>query len=114
MTIDETLTEIAAKHLGLETLEARNSDRLDFSEQGVGSIKDALAAAYAAGQTERDAFRRDAWLYGCVEKRFATLKSADAVKVLQLLGLPEWPYMSLASIVIEVEMGAQPTEAAHG
>lgn len=51
MTIDETLTEIAAKHLGLETLEARNSDRLDFSEQGVGSIKDALAAAYAAGQT---------------------------------------------------------------
>lgn len=51
MTIDQTLTEIAAKHLGLETLEARNSDSLDFSEQGVWGIKDALAAAYAAGQT---------------------------------------------------------------
>jgi len=34
--------------LGLETLETRNSDRLDFHETSVSSLKDALLAAYEA------------------------------------------------------------------
>ncbi|HEY3325048.1 MAG TPA: hypothetical protein VGP72_31635 [Planctomycetota bacterium] len=44
------IAKIARETLRLETLEARNSDRLDFHEQAVWSIKDALVAAYRAGQ----------------------------------------------------------------
>lgn len=46
---DDMLTVIAAKHLNLTTLETRNSDGLDFSDQAVWSIKAALEAAYEAG-----------------------------------------------------------------
>ena len=44
------LLEIAAKHFGLETLETRNSDGLDFHDVAVWSIRAALEAAFAAGQ----------------------------------------------------------------
>ena len=44
------LLEIAAKHFHIETLEARNSDRLDFHDVAVWSIRAALEAAFAAGQ----------------------------------------------------------------
>jgi hypothetical protein len=46
---DEVLAEIARKHLGVPTLEARNSDRLDFHEVAVWEVKAALEAAYQAG-----------------------------------------------------------------
>ena len=49
-TRDETLANIAATILNLETLKTRNSDRLDFHELSVWGIKAALEAAYAAGQ----------------------------------------------------------------
>jgi hypothetical protein len=45
----ERLTAIASKYLGLETLEDRNSDRLDFKEQAVWNVRLALIAAYNAG-----------------------------------------------------------------
>jgi hypothetical protein len=44
------LLEIATKHFHLETLETRNSDRLDFHDVSVWSIRAALEAAFAAGQ----------------------------------------------------------------
>ena len=45
------LLEIAQKHFpDLETLEARNSDGLDFHDVAVWAIRDALEAVYAAGQ----------------------------------------------------------------
>ena len=47
--IDDLLTEIAKRHLGLETLESRRSDSLDFSDQAVWCIRDALMAAYGKG-----------------------------------------------------------------
>ncbi|WP_170958893.1 hypothetical protein [Magnetospirillum sp. 15-1] len=47
---DKILTEIATKILDLETLDNRNSDRLDFHELSVWSIKAALEVAFAAGQ----------------------------------------------------------------
>jgi len=47
--IDQLLTEIAKKHLNLETLETRNSDSLDFHDVAVWSLKDALQKAYEAG-----------------------------------------------------------------
>ncbi len=44
------LLEIAAKHFHtIETLETRNSDRLDFHDVAVWAIRAALAEAYAAG-----------------------------------------------------------------
>lgn len=47
--IGTIITLIAIKHLGIETLETRNSDRLDFHEIAVWSIKEALQAAFMAG-----------------------------------------------------------------
>ena len=40
---------IARNVLGLETIETRNSDSLDFHDLAIGSIRDALIAAYKAG-----------------------------------------------------------------
>ena len=47
--IDQLLTEIAKKHLSLETLETRNSDNLDFHDVAIWSLKEALQEAYEAG-----------------------------------------------------------------
>ena len=42
--------EIAMRILRIGTLDARNSDRKDFSEVACWQVKEALLAAYAAGQ----------------------------------------------------------------
>ena len=47
--IDPILTLIAQKHLGIETLQTRNADSLDFHDTAVWGIKDALEAAFKAG-----------------------------------------------------------------
>ena len=47
---DETLCRIAKELLGLDTLETRKSDRLDFSDQAVWQLRAALEAAYNAGK----------------------------------------------------------------
>lgn len=47
--IDTILTLIAKKHLGIETLETRRSDSLDFHDTAVWCLKDALEAAFKAG-----------------------------------------------------------------
>jgi hypothetical protein len=45
------LLAIARTHFpNIETLETRNSDCLDFHDVAVWAIRDALEAAYAAGQ----------------------------------------------------------------
>lgn len=49
---EQQITEIARKVLGLETLEPRGSDRLDFHELSVWQIRKALEAAYRAGWQE--------------------------------------------------------------
>ena len=47
---DKTLLEWARKAVpGLETLQTRKMDRLDFHETAVWNLKDALLAAYEAG-----------------------------------------------------------------
>ena len=43
------LERIARDILSLETLETRNSDSLDFSQQAVWTLRRALEAAYQAG-----------------------------------------------------------------
>ena len=47
--IETILTLIAQKHLGIETLEPRSSDSLDFHDTAVWCIRDALEAAFKAG-----------------------------------------------------------------
>ena len=51
--IDQLLSEVAKKHLNIETLETRNSDSLDFYDVAVWSLKDTLEAAYEAGQQSK-------------------------------------------------------------
>jgi hypothetical protein len=48
--VDGLLLEIARRTLGIATLETRNSDRLDFKEVAVWSLKDALREAFEAGR----------------------------------------------------------------
>jgi len=48
--IDRQLQQIALDHLFIDTLETRNSDRLDFHEVSVWVVKSALMAAYQAGR----------------------------------------------------------------
>lgn len=43
------LSDIARKHLSIETLSTRNADELDFHDLSVWQIKAALQAAYEAG-----------------------------------------------------------------
>ena len=47
--IDTILSLIAQKHLGIETLQTRNSDSLDFHDTAVWCLKDALEATFKAG-----------------------------------------------------------------
>lgn len=49
----QQLDKIATAILGMETLETRHSDRLDFHDTAVWSIKAALEAAYLAGIADR-------------------------------------------------------------
>ncbi len=54
------LAEIAKKHLAIDTLDQRRSDRLDFHDLAVWSIEHALEAAFQAG-LEAAQDRRRAW-----------------------------------------------------
>lgn len=46
---DQLLEQIASQHLHINTLTTQHSDRQDFHDVAVWSIKSALEAAYAAG-----------------------------------------------------------------
>lgn len=48
-----TIEQIAKKHLFIETLVTQHSDRLDFHDLAVWQIKEALEAAFKAGQQAR-------------------------------------------------------------
>ena len=47
--IDTILTLIAQKHLGIDTLQTRHADSLDFHDVSVWGVKSALQAAFDAG-----------------------------------------------------------------
>ena len=47
--LEQLLTQIAQSKLGIETLETRKSDSLDFHEVAVWCLRDALEAAFNAG-----------------------------------------------------------------
>lgn len=52
--MDQTIAAIAAEKLGINTLETRSSDALDFHELAAWQIKEALEAAYRAGANAGD------------------------------------------------------------
>ena len=47
---DATILLIASEVLGIETLDTRKSDRLDFHDLAVWQVRKALEAAYEAGR----------------------------------------------------------------
>jgi hypothetical protein len=47
---DAVIATIAQVHLGLETLESRHLDSLDFKDHACWAIRDALRAAFEAGR----------------------------------------------------------------
>ncbi len=49
MNKNKTIEKIAKEKLGLDTLETRKMDELDFHDMSVWQLKDALEAAYEAG-----------------------------------------------------------------
>ena len=56
-TPEEVVAEIARRLLRLETLEARNADRLDFHEVAVWEVKAALLEAFRAGTAQAGSTR---------------------------------------------------------
>jgi hypothetical protein len=50
MKKERAISEIAAKVLGIQTMETQNCDALDFHSLAIGSLQTALEAAYEAGR----------------------------------------------------------------
>ena len=50
--LDTLLTDIAQRHLRIDTLESRRRDSLDIHEVSVWELRDALEAAYRAGMEQ--------------------------------------------------------------
>ncbi|MFM2007579.1 MAG: hypothetical protein RLZZ09_3234 [Pseudomonadota bacterium] len=50
--LNTLLSQIAQKHLRVETLETRHSDSLDFHDVAVWQIEEALQAAFEAGRQD--------------------------------------------------------------
>lgn len=48
--MNEIIARIAAEHLGVDDIEPRDRDHLDFHDLSVWMIRRALEDAYAAGQ----------------------------------------------------------------
>ena len=48
--VDQELAKIVTAHLGIETLQLRGSDQLDFREISVNDLRSALLAAYETGR----------------------------------------------------------------
>jgi hypothetical protein len=55
----QLFTEIAKKHLRIETLETRNSDSLDFHDVSVWGVEAALQEAYLAGKNGKKNMPKD-------------------------------------------------------
>ena len=53
MDSEKTIADIAEKVLGIETLETRRMDSLDFYEVAVWSVREALQQAYEAGKAAK-------------------------------------------------------------
>ncbi len=75
------LTDIAKKHLSIDTLDSRQSDRLDFHDLAVWSIEQALEAAFQAGLAAAED-RRRAW----GEELLGQAQNAEASE----LAYPSW------------------------
>lgn len=82
MDREQTIREIAAEHLKVETLETRNDDGLDHHDLAVGSLKAALTAAYEAdrasasqGGDDAPAERSGQWVTMTTDDAVEHLKS---------------------------------------
>jgi hypothetical protein len=87
-TTGETLAEIARTHLHIETLETQRADRLDFHDVSVWGVRDALTAAFDAGQdhAQRRAAKRSAAMDEVLAAAQALLDAHDN----QMVTSVEW------------------------
>jgi hypothetical protein len=87
-TTGQTLAAIARKHLFIETLETQRVDRLDFHEVSVWGVRDALTAAFDAGQdhAQRRAAKRSAAMDEVLAAAQALLDAHDN----QMVTSVEW------------------------
>lgn len=69
LTKDALFTEISRKFLGINSLEPRNSDALDFHRVSVWQIKAAINAAYEAGKKETNKLLNDKYMKNRVDKK---------------------------------------------
>jgi hypothetical protein len=76
---DAIIATIAKEYLGLETLESRHQDRLDFQEHSCMAIRDALRAAFEAGRqsTRRRAEKKRSAIVGDIALTSAMPKTAS-------------------------------------
>jgi len=79
--MNKELETIAKEHLGVETLEVRGLDRLDFHDVGVVGIRKALEAAFELGK--KKAYTKDdlGWLINGIEVEMEAIKDT----------LKDWP-----------------------
>jgi hypothetical protein len=56
----ELITQVARKYLGIDTLQTRHRDSLDFHEISVWQLAKALQAAYDAGRVSRKNPKKEA------------------------------------------------------
>lgn len=66
--MNKTLERIAQEILNIHTLATRNNDSLDFHDLAVWRIKEALEAAYTAGQVAGKKQAESAWLTARTER----------------------------------------------
>jgi hypothetical protein len=87
-TTDQTLAAIASQHLQIETLEKRWVGSLDFHEVSVWGVRDALTAAFDAGQeaAQRRAGKRGAAMDEVLAAAQALLDAHDN----QMVTVAEW------------------------
>lgn len=50
LTANERILMVARNHMGVETLETRNRDGLDFHDLSVATVRNGLCEAYVQGQ----------------------------------------------------------------
>ena len=77
---EELFTQIAREHLGIDTLEERRRDCLDFHDVGVVGVKKALQAAYVAGAADTRKCANE--LVACLEELMTghSMKGEEAAR----------------------------------
>ena len=98
---DKRLSDIARNVLGLETLETRKMDSLDFHEVAVWAVKDALERAYEAGRSSAAATRTIAFEGVELDSKAEAVQHANADPKMNTAILLHGKYYAVAKSTAE-------------